>query len=147
MLWSFLCVVLSLVAGGELWTSLNARVDEVEAFKYGGVPVPWDKSIKAVTLSLLAGLTVLISAYSLGEVAEELISYFAWYDDDEKNEGDEKTDGSNDDPAGTSAKFDFIYHTVTAVFGWLVLMGVSLGGSIFRMSFLNFDDGFTCEIS
>jgi len=40
-------------------------------------------AIKAGTLCLLSGLTVLLSGYSLGEVAKELISFFGEYDDDE----------------------------------------------------------------
>lgn len=145
LFWSLLCVILSLVAAGEIWTALNARATGVMEYKMG-VPLQWDKAIKAVTLCLLAGMTVLISAYSLGEVAEELISYFAWYDDDEQKEGDEKTDASKDDPAGTSAEMDFTYHMVTTVYGWMTLMAVALGGAIFRMSFLGLEDTYTCEL-
>lgn len=93
LLWAFLVTVLSLVGAGEIWTQLNARFDGMDP-KIGGTPLGWDKSMKAVTLCLLLGLTILISGYSLGEVAEELISYFAQYDDDVSKEADKKNDSS-----------------------------------------------------
>lgn len=145
--WALVTSILALVYASDVWTKLDERLAEAEAGSFKiETPLDWDKSIKVYTLLMLTGLTTLISGYALGEVAEELISYFAEYDDNEKNEGDEKTDSSNVDPTGTAIQEDFTFHTVTAVYGWLVLAAISLGGQIFSMNFLTFDDGFTCDL-
>jgi hypothetical protein len=106
-------------------------VDEIAAYKSGlETPLGWDMAIKAGTLCLLSGLTVLLSGYSLGEVAKELISFFGEYDDDEKQEATTKVDN---DPyvTGSAAQYDLIYHLVTALMGWFVLTTVAVGGEIF----------------
>lgn len=108
-------------------------------------PLSWDKAIKSITLCLLIGIATLISGYALGETAEELISFFGEYDDDEKKEADDKHTGAKY-ITGTAAQFDLIYHTVIALLGWVVFTVVVIGSHIFHLVFWTLDDDFTCDI-
>lgn len=146
--WSLVTTILALVWADDVWKKLEARIAEADTGKFGiETPLDWDKAIKVYVLLMLTGLTTLISGYSLTQVAEEAIDFFAEYEaiNGEKQEADDKTTG-DDYPTGVSAQNDFIYHTTTAVLGWFVLSAISIGGQIFSMQFLTFDDGFTCEI-
>lgn len=82
-LWSVLVTALTLTGAGNVWYQMNERLSEIDANKNGlETPLQWDKAIKSVTLCLLIGLMTLISAYSLGITADNLIGYFDEYDND-----------------------------------------------------------------
>merc|ERR1719329_312199 len=91
-------------------------------------------------------MTAMITAHSFGETAYELISFFDYYDDDINSEADEKTDSSVRDADGTSAQQDILYHLLTVAYGYLVFSSISYGGYIFFSSFINLEDGFTCDL-
>jgi len=83
-IWGLLVTLLTVGGGIKVWDALNARLDEVKT-NFSGVetPLQWDKAIKSMTMCMLIGIATMIAAAGLGEVAEELIAYFSWYDDNE----------------------------------------------------------------
>lgn len=92
------------VTASNFWDALEARMAEAKAGHTGlEEPLTWVKAIKAFTLTTLVGVAMIIAGFSLGDIADEAITWVAYYDDDTSKEGDEKTDGTKDDPAGTSA--------------------------------------------
>lgn len=108
-------------------------------------PLTWDKAIKAFTLMMIAGLGVIISGFSLGDTADELIHWFDEYDDSTDDEGVDKKNGVRDTD-GTSSYFDIGYHAGITLYGYITLAAVSVGGYIFAFIFLGFDDQFTCDL-
>lgn len=98
---------------------------------------------------MLVGAMMVVSGFSLGDTADELITWVAQYDDDTKTEGDDKNDSSADDPDGTSAQQDIILHLVTAFYGYTVISAISLGAYIFAWNFLDIRNGgadLQCEV-
>lgn len=66
-LWALVVVVVAVYSAMELWNAVDARLAEAAAGSQGvETPLSTGKAIKAVTLTLLAGLTVMISGWSLG---------------------------------------------------------------------------------
>ena len=48
----------------------------------------WELAIKTFTLMMVIGTVVIVAGFSLGDVADELITWVAQYDDDTKTEAD-----------------------------------------------------------
>lgn len=93
--WSLVTTILALVFAEDVWMKLDARLAEAATSTLSiETPLDWDKAIKVYVLLMLTGLTTLLSGYALGNSANELIAYYAEYDDNEKNEATEK--GSTD---------------------------------------------------
>lgn len=101
--WALLVIILSLVSASELWQMTDNRLAEAEAESIGvETPIRLDLAIKTATLCMVLAFGVVVSAYSLGDTANELVSWFDKYDDDTNSEG--TANGASDkDPAGTSA--------------------------------------------
>lgn len=145
-MWALVVTLLALYSGSALWDAVDARLAEAAAASIGvETPLSMGKAIKAFTLCMIAGLSVLVSGYALGESADELVAFFDDYDDKTKTEGTDKTSGDKD-TAGTAAQFDIGYHLGTAVYGYIVLAAISMGGAIFANQFLGFDDTFECDL-
>ena len=91
--------------------------------------------MKIYTLTLLNGLMVLLSSYSLGEVAnknkDNIIGWFAEYEDNGKAAEGTANGASEPDPKGTSALWDIIMHIITAFYGVFVLTGITVGSMVF----------------
>lgn len=77
---------------------------------------------------MITGLTVLISGYSLGETANELVTWFDNYDDDERLEPTDKDDPSYNYPDGEPSEQDILLHLLTSFYGMVVLGAIALGG-------------------
>lgn len=77
---------------------------------------------------MISGMATMISGYSIGETAGQLIGYMDEYDDNETNEGSQKTDSGNVDADGTSVGEDIKYHLITSFYALLVLEAISIGG-------------------
>lgn len=75
-----------------------------------------------------------ISAYTLGSTADELIGWFDEYSDKTKTEG---TDTNTNEVAvdGTSIEVDLLYHSITALYSYVVLSSMWLGGYWFVNNF------------
>lgn len=146
-MWALITTLLALYSGAALWDAADARLAEAKAGSIGvETPLTVEKGIKAAVLCMVAGVSTLISAYALGESADELVAYFDDYSDDTNKEGDDKTDSSNKDPAGTAAQNDIGLHLITTLYGYFVLGAIATGGFIFANQFLGFDDTFECDL-
>lgn len=102
---------------------------------------------------MIISLGNVITGFTLGDVADELLTWFDEYDNDTKTEGTDKTNGRVD-LSGTSAEQDIIQHFVVTIYGFLVLLAISIGGNAFSDSFFAnlFDDGFgvtsaSCDVT
>lgn len=99
---------------------------------------------------MLVGVIMIVSGFSLGDIADEAITWHDYYDDDTNSEATDKNDSSNRDPAGTSAQWDIALHMVTSIYGMFFLGIMSISSYIFAWDFLKIKDGgadFQCEIS
>lgn len=83
---------------------------------------------------MLRALGIWITGYILGNSADELLTWFAQYENDTKTEGTDKTTGDVD-PDGTSIQYDLFYHSITALYSYIVLVAISVGGFIFSANF------------
>lgn len=103
ILWALIVTIVTLNAASSIWNELDERFAEAAASSKGlETPVNWVISIKTTFLMMIYILGVLISAYSLGEITNEVVTWFGEYDNDTNSEGTDKTNG-NADPDGTSA--------------------------------------------
>jgi hypothetical protein len=142
ILWSFVIIIWSTVAAGQLWELIDARVAEAATTVAGDeTPLTWDKGMRNFFLAIIAGFGAMISASALGETAYELVGYFDGYDD--KTNSECAPSGCSD-TAGTSAQNDLITHLVTVFYSIFVLSTISFGGYTFMMSHVGFDDDFDC---
>lgn len=65
--WSLAITITGLVSASNLWTALESRLAEAKEGSLGiETPVRMDLAIKVFTLCMIAGLSVMISGYSLG---------------------------------------------------------------------------------
>jgi len=93
---------------------------------------------------MLLTTVVIISGFSLGDVANELITWVDQYND--KN-NDKATD-SGDEPYAAAHQQDILLHMTTATFGYLLFFWMTLSGFIWSWSFLkieNAGDDLVCE--
>lgn len=143
--WALLTIIVGFVGAYEVWAALDARLAEAEESSIGvETPLLYSKALKVAVLCMVAGMGVLISGYSLGETANELVSWFNEYDDNENIEAYITEDRDFESP-GTSAGWDIGLHIGTGVMGSLVLAAISLGGQIFAFVFTSFDDELECD--
>lgn len=110
-----------------------------------GVALDEREALKFFVLCMIVGTTAVIGGYSLGDTANELITWFDQYADDTKKEGDEKKDASKVDPDGTSAMYDIIYHYVTLAMSFVLFTEIGFGGHLFAMEFMKWNDDIVCD--
>lgn len=92
---------------------------------------------------ILIGMMMIITGYSLGEIADDSISWINKYDNDTSLDRSDDTDG-------TAATYDISYHMVTAVFGMFMLGIMSISSYIFAWTWLDIKDGnadLDCEVT
>jgi len=129
--------IFATITAVNVWGDVDARIAEAGADSLGyDTPLRWELAIKTHTLLMLVGVIVIVSGFSLGDIADEAITWVSNYDDDTKTEGDDKTSGTAD-ADGTAAQQDIILHLVTAVYGMFVFGVMSLSSFIFAWSFLD----------
>ena len=145
-MWSLTVTVLGILAAAYLWSLMDMRLAEAAQDSIGiETPLTWDKAIKAFTLCMIAGLGVIISGFSLGDVADELVQWFNEYDNDTSQEGTDKKSGVRDTEA-TSDYYDILFHAAITAYGFITLSAVSIGGYIFAFIFIGFEDNFSCDL-
>lgn len=135
-------------AASEAWSALDTRIAEAAAESISIETIlDWGIALKVYALLMLVGFGHLLSGYSLGCVSEELIDWFNYYDDKERNEGTgDKGNNSDPDPIGTASKYDIPYHLVVSIYGWITLSAMAAGSHVFFFSFFKLDDGFECDL-
>jgi len=103
--WSFIVVVLALVAGSQMWKLMDDRLAEAATTAANfETALTWDKGMRNFFLSIIAGFGAMISGAALGETASKLIGYFDSYDDKTNDEACTDGDCTNyRDTRGTGA--------------------------------------------
>lgn len=145
MAWSMLMTVLALVEGANIWQTLEARERGVKEDGAGGVALDDLQALKLVVLCIIMGVMSIVGGFSLGDVADELITWFDHYAENGRTKQEYTNPDGQQDPDGTAAQYDIIYHYVTLLFGYVVFTAITVGGYIFGLSLLRFNDEFTCD--
>ena len=69
--WALTVTIVAIMSAAYVWTLLDWRLAEAAEDSIGvETPLTWDKAIKVFTLCMIAGLGVLISGFSLADVAD-----------------------------------------------------------------------------
>jgi len=148
--WGFVQPILATWLASDVWGQMEKRVAEANADTIGfDTPLSWEIAIKTNALLMLVGLILVISGFSLGDIADEAITWHGEYEDDTNSEAADKNDSSNKDSAGTSATYDIAMHMVTAIFGMFVFGIMSISSFIFAWDWLAVYDGnanFRCDL-
>lgn len=144
-LWSLMLTMVSLVGASQLWTLVETR--ELGAKTEGKFGEAFDivQAMKFFTLCMIVGSTTIIGAFSLGDTAGQLITWFDEYADDTKSEASDKKTPSDVDPNGTSAKYDIVYHYSTLAMGYMLFSVITFGGHMFGMHFMEYADEIECD--
>lgn len=93
---------------------------------------------------MLLTTVVIISGFSLGDVANELITWVDQYND----QNNDKATDSGDSGYAAAHQQDILLHMTTATFGYLLFFWMTLSGFIWSWSFLkieNAGDDLVCE--
>lgn len=152
-LWELFALAMSvsgLYEAFNIWNLMDNRLGEASAATKGlENAFTWEKAIKGSILLMIVGLSDLISAFTLGDIADEVVSWFGQYDNDTKTEGSDKEDGDLD-ANGTSAENDIYLHMGLTFYGFIALAAISVGGNYFVYNFIEniFNDGFgvNCDL-
>ena len=100
--WALTLTLFSLWYSFSLWGMMEKREVEVRTEGRGGAPVDVIDAMKFFTLCMIVGITSLIGAFSLGDVAKNLVTWYDEWANDTKTETDgDSYDGV--DPDGTAA--------------------------------------------
>jgi len=134
--WSLVLTLVSLYGAGQLWEMVEMRKVGAETEGKFGEVFDIVQAMKFFTLCMIVGTTTIVGGFSLGDTANELITWFDEYADDTKKEGTDKKTPSEVDPDGTAAKYDIIYHYVTLAMGYMLFTVITFGGHAFAMSFM-----------
>jgi len=134
VLWELFALTMSLSGlydAYNVWNSMDARLAEAAKGSIGlENSFTWEKAIKASALLMVIALADIISGFTLGDIADEVVTWFGEYDNDTKSEGRDKKDGDYDTD-GTSAENDVYIHMGTTLYGFIALAAISIGGNWF----------------
>jgi len=143
--WAFSLTVWSLWFAFDLWAQVEKREKGVKEEGYGGEVVDVIEAMKMFTLCIVVGLTAIIGAFSLGDVADHLLTWFDKYANDthtaEPNNYCDNTQFEN----GTSAEYDIGYHYTTLIMGYIIFSAIAFGGAEFGFYFMKWNDDFECD--
>jgi hypothetical protein len=138
LLWSASLTIGMYYEAAQIIDAVSAREKGVLTDGTFGSAMSYNNAMKASTLMMVMAFGAWISAYVLGETADELIGWFDQYSDDTKTEGRDKTDGDYDTD-GTAVYYDLLYHSITAGYAYVVLSAMMVGGGWFFNEFNNID--------
>jgi len=86
----------------------------------------------------------IIGGFALGDTADNLLTWWDSYSDDERNEGSNKKTGRVD-ADGTSVEYDFLYHYLTMAFGYITFGTIAAGGFWFMNNFMKVGPVTSCK--
>lgn len=92
---------------------------------------------KFFTIEVLAGFMSMVAGFALGDVADNLLTWFDNYATKTATEGTDKK-SLDRDPSGTAIEFDFLYHYLTLAMGLLTFSAIAIGGFTFAEINLKF---------
>lgn len=145
--WALAVVSLAVYSSMQVWDMVDARLAEAAKDSIGvETPITMNLAIKTFTLLIVAGLTVLISGYSLGNIVKYTLGWFFFYSIRTKSEGCQKDDNKDCDIDGTSFENDVFLHLGQSVYAYIVLSAIAAGGYYFAYQFIGLDDGFACDL-
>jgi len=145
--WALGATLLAVYSSMQVWDLVDARLAEAAKNSIGvETPLTMNLAIKTFTLLIVAGLTVLISGYSLGQAVEYILGWFWFYSIRTKTEGCQKDDPSKCDIDGTAYENDVFLHLGLSVYAYFVLAAIAAGGYYFAYQFIGLDDGFACDL-
>lgn len=102
--------------------------------------ITWDFVFKVCTLMLVTAFGIVVSGFAVSDIANELIGFFADYEDVNGQEADKKTDSSEKYPDGSAAENDLLYHMATTFYSFMVLAGIGIGGFVFMVQLNPFEE-------
>lgn len=79
--WSLALTIISLYYAFMLWDMVDKRLVDVKTEGTGGIPVDFMAAMKFLVVCFIIGITQMIAAFSLGDVASLLITWFDQYAD------------------------------------------------------------------
>lgn len=103
---------------------------------------------KFFTLCMIAGFMSMVGGFALGDVSDQLLTWFDSYSESgkTKQEGTD-VDTGKADPNGTAAEFDLIYHYVVLGAGYAVMTTIAAGGYWFLDKFLVYYNPTDCDLN
>lgn len=137
LVWSLVLTILSFVTASNLFDQTEARVLAAQTEGTYGTGVTQIMGIKGFVLLMVLSMGVMISSWTMGDVADELLNWFNKYQDKTGNEGTTKTDNTAD-LDGTSFEKDLLYHSITTAYSYIVLTAIMVGGYVFTFQFYTF---------
>lgn len=144
--WSLMMSIWTFMGASQLWTMVDQREKDAKTQGKFGEPFDALQAMKYVTLCMVVGVNTLIGAFALGDVADNLITWYDHYADDTKTEGDAKDTGVVD-LDGTAAKHDILYHYITLGMGYMLFSVIAFGGHYFGMQHMNYLDTIECDLN
>lgn len=81
-IWAFVLTMWALWFGFDLWAQVEKREKGYKTEGSGGEVIDIIEAMKLFTLCLVVSLTVLVGAFSLGDLTEKLITWYDQYTDD-----------------------------------------------------------------
>jgi len=142
--WALTLTTFSLWYSFTLWATIEKREVDVRTEGKGGAIIDTVDAMKFFTLCMIVGITGLIGAFSLGDVATNFITWFDHWGLLTKIETDgDSYDGIDTD--GTAATFDVTYHYLTLILGYTVFTTIAFGGNIFGLMYMNFNENLECD--
>lgn len=91
-------------------------------------------------------MVTVIGGYSLGEVADDLITYFDEYADKTKERAKDKNTGVYD-LYETAMRHDIIYHYVTVFLGYTLFSWITFASHAWAEHFMIFNDDIDCDFN
>lgn len=137
LMWSLVVTILAFVTASDLFDQTEARSLAVYTEGTYGTAVTQVMGIKGFTLLSILALGVWISAWTMGDTADELLNWFNEYQDKTDNEGTTKTNNTPD-LDGTAFEKDLLYHSLTTAYSYIVLTAIMVGGYVFTFNFYTF---------
>lgn len=112
----------------------------------GGIVLDPVSGAKIFVLQIIAGLGSIIGGFALGDTADNLLTWFDNYATKTNNEGRDKESGKLD-ADGTAIEYDFLYHYLTMVFGYITFGTIAGGGFWFMNNFMKVGPATNCDLN
>jgi len=144
--WSLVVTILAFITASTLYDELEARSVAAATEGLYGQAVNIIDGIKGFTLLAILAMGVWISAYIIGDTADELLDWFNEYDANTRREAIAKTTGIYD-ADGAAFLFDFVYHAITALYSFFVMSAIMIGGYVFAFGFYSFKPVANCNLA
>lgn len=131
---------------GKAWNLMEEREAGVLVGGKGGIVLDPVTGAKIFTLQMIAGFMSIIGGFALGDTADNLLTWWDSYEDNTKTEGRDK-ETNKLDADGTAVEYDFLYHYLTMVFGYITFGTIAAGGFWFMNNFMKTGPAQNCDLN